>query len=80
MRIITGQEFVSSGTVRVDGQNPLENDAVLGRMMFVKESQVYPGHQGQARLGGRLLVLPELGCRTGRSADEGLRPPGEPGA
>ena len=42
MRIITGQEFVSSGTVRVDGQNPLENDAVLGRMMFVKESQVYP--------------------------------------
>ena len=42
MRIITGQEFVSSGSVRVDGQNPLENDAVLGRMMFVKESQVYP--------------------------------------
>lgn len=42
MRIITGQEFVSSGTVRVDGENPLENDAVLGRMMFVKESQVYP--------------------------------------
>ena len=42
MRIITGQEFVSSGTVRVGGQNPLENDAVLGRMMFVKESQIYP--------------------------------------
>jgi ABC-2 type transport system ATP-binding protein len=42
MRIITGQEFVSSGSVLVDGQNPLENDAVLGRMMFVKESQVYP--------------------------------------
>jgi ABC-2 type transport system ATP-binding protein len=42
MRIITGQEFVTSGTVRVAGQNPLENDPVLGRMMFVKESQVYP--------------------------------------
>jgi ABC-2 type transport system ATP-binding protein len=26
----------------VGGQNPLENDAVLGRMIFVKESQVYP--------------------------------------
>ncbi len=42
MRIITGQEFVSSGTVRVLGQNPLENDSVLGRMIFVKESQIYP--------------------------------------
>jgi ABC-2 type transport system ATP-binding protein len=42
MRIITGQEFVSSGSIRVDGQNPLENDAVLGRMIFVKESQIYP--------------------------------------
>ncbi len=42
MRIITGQEFISSGTVRVFGQNPLENDAVLGRMIFVKESQIYP--------------------------------------
>jgi len=42
MRIITGQEFVSSGSIRVDGQNPLENDAVLGRMNFVKESQIYP--------------------------------------
>jgi len=42
MRIITGQEFVSSGTVRVGGQNPLENDAVLRRMIFVKESQIYP--------------------------------------
>jgi ABC-2 type transport system ATP-binding protein len=35
MRIITGQEFVSSGTVRVLGQNPLEKDFVLGRMIFV---------------------------------------------
>jgi len=42
MRIITGQEFVSAGTVRVGGQDPLENDAVLRRMIFVKESQVYP--------------------------------------
>lgn len=42
MRIITGQEFVSSGSVRVGGENPLENDPVLRRMIFVKESQVYP--------------------------------------
>jgi len=42
MKILTGQEFPTSGTVRVGGENPLENDAVLRRMMFVKESQVYP--------------------------------------
>jgi ABC-2 type transport system ATP-binding protein len=42
MRIITAQEFATSGTVRVGGRDPLENDAVLGRMSFVKESQVYP--------------------------------------
>jgi ABC-2 type transport system ATP-binding protein len=42
MRILTGQEFPSSGSVLVDGENPLENDAVLRRMVFVKESQVYP--------------------------------------
>ena len=42
MKILTGQEFPTSGTVRVGGENPLENDAVLRRMVFVKESQVYP--------------------------------------
>ncbi len=42
LRIITGQEFATSGAVRVDGRDPLENDHVLRRMIFVKESQVYP--------------------------------------
>ena len=42
MRILNGQEFPTSGTVLVDGENPLENDAVLSRMVFVKQSQVYP--------------------------------------
>ena len=42
MKILTGQEFPTSGTVLVAGENPLENDAVLRRMVFVKESQLYP--------------------------------------
>ncbi len=42
MRVIAGQEFASAGGVRVFGENPVENDSVLRRMMFVKESQVYP--------------------------------------
>ncbi len=42
MRVITAQEFVSTGTVRVYGRNPVEHDDVLRTMSFVKESQVYP--------------------------------------
>ena len=42
MQLITGQEFPSSGSVRVAGKNPVENAGVLSRVAFVKESQKYP--------------------------------------
>jgi ABC-2 type transport system ATP-binding protein len=42
MRLITGLEFPTSGTVEVFGQPPAENDAVLRRMIFIREEQVYP--------------------------------------
>src|SRR5215468_2165046 len=42
MRIITGQEFATRGSVQVFGQQPVENDAVLRRMVFVREEQAYP--------------------------------------
>ncbi|MDR2986889.1 MAG: ABC transporter ATP-binding protein, partial [Nocardiopsaceae bacterium] len=42
MRIITGQEFSTSGEIRVFGEDPAENDAVLRRMIFVREEQSYP--------------------------------------
>jgi len=42
MRIIAGQEFATSGDVRVFGARPLENDAVLRRMVFIREDQAYP--------------------------------------
>jgi ABC-2 type transport system ATP-binding protein len=42
MRIVAAQEFPSSGTVRVFGASPIENDAVLRRMVLVREDQVYP--------------------------------------
>ena len=42
MRIVTGQEFPTSGAIRVFGQAPAENDAVLRRMVFVREEQAYP--------------------------------------
>jgi len=42
MSIITGQNLATSGDVRVYGQDPYENPAVLRRMCFVRESQKYP--------------------------------------
>lgn len=42
MRIVTAQEFASSGTVRVFGKNPVENDNVLRRIVFVREDQQFP--------------------------------------
>ena len=42
LRLLTGQEFESSGSIEVFGQHPLENEAVLSRVCFVKESQRYP--------------------------------------
>jgi ABC-2 type transport system ATP-binding protein len=49
MRVITGLEFPTAGDIRVFGQVPAENDAVLRRMVFVREEQVYPDFRvGQA--------------------------------
>jgi ABC-2 type transport system ATP-binding protein len=42
MQLLTGQEFASSGEIRVFGQSPVENARVLERMAFIKESQRYP--------------------------------------
>lgn len=42
MRMITAHEFASSGTVRVLGEDPVENDGILRRMIFVREDQVFP--------------------------------------
>jgi ABC-2 type transport system ATP-binding protein len=41
MRIIAGQEFVSSGSVRVFGAGPMENEEVLRRLVFVREDQAF---------------------------------------
>ncbi|MBO0831443.1 MAG: ABC transporter ATP-binding protein [Actinobacteria bacterium] len=45
MRVITGQEFPTSGAVRVFGQAPARHDAVLRRMVFVREEQPYPEYR-----------------------------------
>jgi ABC-2 type transport system ATP-binding protein len=42
MQLLTGQEFKTAGTVRVFGEDPMENSSLLTRVCFVKESQKYP--------------------------------------
>ena len=42
MSILTAQDPETSGDVRVFGLHPYENDAVLSRMCFIRESQKYP--------------------------------------
>lgn len=42
MSLLTGQEFASSGSIRVFGQSPVENASVLQNLCFIKESQKYP--------------------------------------
>ncbi len=39
MRVLTGQEFATSGEVRVFGEAPHENERVLSQVSFIKESQ-----------------------------------------
>jgi ABC-2 type transport system ATP-binding protein len=42
MQVLTGQDFATSGDVRVFGEHPTENARVLSRISFIKESQRYP--------------------------------------
>jgi ABC-type Na+ transport system ATPase subunit NatA len=42
MQLLTGQDFASTGSIRVFGESPVENAAVLDRVCFIKESQRYP--------------------------------------
>jgi len=44
MQLLTGHRVPTSGTVRVLGADPHEDDAVLRQICFVKESQRYPDH------------------------------------
>ncbi len=42
MQLLTGQDFASSGTIRIFGDSPVENAKVLQNVCFIKESQKYP--------------------------------------
>jgi ABC-2 type transport system ATP-binding protein len=44
LRILAGHEFPSAGSVTVLGASPVKSDALLHRMVFVREDQRYPGY------------------------------------
>ncbi|MBF9129395.1 ABC transporter ATP-binding protein [Plantactinospora sp. S1510] len=44
MQIMTGQGFATSGNMTIFGQSPYENETVMARVCFIKESQTYPQH------------------------------------
>ena len=42
MQLLTGQQFATSGSIKVFGESPVENARVLSNVSFIKESQKYP--------------------------------------
>lgn len=59
MALLTGQVVPSSGSVAVFGADPLENDAVLTRTCFIKESQRYnPDFKVRHVLAAAAIVYP----------------------
>lgn len=42
MQLLTGQDFATTGSIRVFGESPVENANVLKNICFIKESQKYP--------------------------------------
>ena len=76
LRILAGQEFPSSGSVRVLGAPPVENEAVLQRMVFVREDQTYPDIKVRHALRAASWFHPNWDGDLARSlaADFGLRP------
>lgn len=59
MSILTAQNFATSGSVKVFGEDPYENARVLNRMCFVRESQKYPDEATvRSALGSAALFFP----------------------
>ncbi|GAA1797763.1 ABC transporter ATP-binding protein [Luedemannella flava] len=77
MQLLTGQQFRTAGEIRVFGEDPVENESVLARMCFIKESQRYPD-QFQVRhvLASAALLYPNWDAHFAASlvADFALPP------
>jgi ABC-2 type transport system ATP-binding protein len=67
MRIIANQEFASAGSVRVFGASPVENDAILHRIVFVREDQAFPDFKVRDALRAASLFYPNWSAERAES-------------
>ena len=79
LRILAGQEFPSSGSVRVLGARPAENEEVSRRLVLVREDQEYPDFKVSQALRAASFCYPswdadlasslvkDFGLRTGKA-------------
>ena len=78
MSILAGQDRPSSGTAKVFGENPFENESALSKISFVRDNQRYPDDY---RLHHVLRIAPEFApnWNTDVAAElvEGFRIPGK---
>jgi ABC-2 type transport system ATP-binding protein len=76
LRILAGQEFPSSGSVRVFGSLPAENQNVLRRLVLVREDQAYPDFDVRHALRAASFCYPnwDTGLASLLQEDFGLRP------
>src|SRR5580658_5682965 len=75
LRILAGQEFPSSGSVRVFGSSPAENGDVLRRLVLVREDQAYPDFKvcHALRVASRCYPNWDAGLASSLLKDFGLR-------
>ena len=75
LRILAGQEFPSSGSVRVLGAAPAENEDVLRRLVLVREDQVYPDFKVRHALRAASFCYPnwDAGLASSLLKDYGVR-------
>jgi ABC-2 type transport system ATP-binding protein len=76
LRILAGQEFPSSGSVRVFGSPPAENGNVLRRLVLVREDQAYPDFKVRHALRAASFCYPnwDAGLASSLLEDFGLLP------
>jgi ABC-2 type transport system ATP-binding protein len=74
LRIIAAQEFASSGRVAVLGADPVENEAILPRIAFVREDQSFPAFRVRHALRAASWFFPDWSAELAQAlvADFGL--------
>jgi ABC-2 type transport system ATP-binding protein len=77
LRIIAGQDFATSGQVRVLGASPAGSDAVLRRMVLIREDQAYPDFRVRHALRAASWCYPNWSASlAGELMEDFALPPG----